>query len=242
MRAFVKFLLTAVGLVLISIGVVVIVLGLQAEKALKAGMERTLTHVFQAPVTIEDVNLSLADPAVHIKGIELANPDGFREDHALRFEVVEVRFNAASLLSRAPEITEVKLLGGHVNLRHELGEGTNLQCLIASARRLPQHASVTGPQGAKRAFRIDSLFCDGAKIDLSADMVPGGKLPINVPPFSLSDVDGENPMTTAEIGVLTIRTLMKQAVSLQGVLRPVAEMLEQELGPEPEEGGAHSAS
>ncbi|MCP4645134.1 MAG: hypothetical protein GY851_32130 [bacterium] len=229
MKSCFKTIVALIGLVLIVIGVGAILIATQVERTVKASLEKSLTYVYQTPVVIDEVQVSVLDGSVTALGLTVANPPGFVEAPAMRFGRVIVRFDMPSLLSSSPTIEEIRLEELKVNLRYELREGTNLGQLAKNADRLHNTESKDTPRGAKRSFVVKEVRVEEARIDLSANVLPLSSIEMKVSPFSLNEIDNDTPVRMSEMSVVFIRNLLTEGVTLKGALKPVGERLRSEF-------------
>lgn len=229
MRSFLKFLITALGLVLVLIGVGAVLAGLQAERTLKSGLERTLSYVFLAEATVETVDVAFLERSVEVKGLTLANPANFREGTAIQCDSIVATIDPRTLISDNPTITKVMLEGTTLNIRYELGDGTNLKQLAENAARLSGEEDATAPRGARRSFLIEELRCEGAQVELSANVLPASSMSMEVAPFVLADVGDDRPITTAELSVVVLRSFLRETMSFKGLAKPVVDLLRREF-------------
>ena len=231
-----KVVLIGAGLLLVLVGVVIVLSLLQAHTVWKPGLEKTLSHALQTEVTVESLTVSLLNHVVEVRGLVIPNPEGFREGPAMTFDRILIDYDPTSLLMGTMQVKQMTLEGTELHIRHELRDGINLRRLAKNAARLGEQPDADAPEGAGRRFVIRELRCEETDVDLSANMIPGASVSVTIEPFKLENVGSEDPVTTAELSVVVIRSLLRELLDLRGLAQPVVELLKP--GAESEPAGA----
>jgi hypothetical protein len=246
-----KIIIAAIGLVLILVAIGALLAATQIEKAAKTGIEGTLSHVFMTDVTVESVELSALGQSLDIRGLHVKNPATFKTAAAMEFKRVLVEVDGKTLFSRTPTIKRVLIKEPIMHLRYELAEGTNLGMLAKHAGRLaeaedsqdetPEKPAKEEEPGARIGFRVEELRCEGAKVALSTNLIPLSGVELDVADFTLNNLSKDRPVTTAETCAIFIRSLLRETLSVKGLLRPVADRIRKETH-EPAPDSAESPS
>jgi uncharacterized protein involved in outer membrane biogenesis len=227
MRAFLKFSFIALGLVLIALGLSAILFVSRAQVA-RHGLEETLTYCFGAETSVESLAIAPSLDAVELKGLTVANPPNFPEGTAITAEKIRISFDLASLLQETPTLSLIRVEGAHFHLRHSLGQGVNLGQLAKHAVDLA--GSTDGPRGAQRKVIINRLEVEDAKLSLDNALLPEDALALEVPSIAIDDVGGDAPISTGQAGAEILQRVLSESLSLQGVMKPLADALQNELG------------
>ena len=91
-------------------------------------------------------------------------------------------------------------------------------------RYLRQRGS--GPSdGPGREFIIQELRCEGATVAMSSNLVPSSGVKVEVAPFTMTEISNSQPISTADLSAVFIRSLIRQTLSTKGLLRPIADLL-----------------
>jgi hypothetical protein len=228
-KALLKFLVTAIGLVLILCGVALVLVGVHFDQNLKRGVERSLAFIYQTQVTIEGVQFVPSQAAVELIGLAIQNPEPFQEGTAMYFGSVLSELDLGSVFTSTPAIRRVLVRDAHVRLRYEPGSGTNLGRLADNAARLKERADSNAPPGVRRKFVINELRCESAQLSLSSNLVPVSGLEFALEPFTLTDLKSGSPVATADVCVVFVRSLLREGISVRGIMKPVAEAISREL-------------
>ncbi|MDK1021835.1 MAG: hypothetical protein QGD90_09400 [Candidatus Hydrogenedentes bacterium] len=213
MKSFVKFALTSVGLVLILIGVIGIFVLTQAQDFLTKAVDEVLTEAFGSSASVKLVSLNPANRTLVLHEFALANPEGFAPGDALRCARVELRLKPRTFLTDTPAIEMMDIEGADIHYRYELGRGTNIAAL---ARTLSEKPVEDAP-----AFKVEKLRCRDAKIHFSANIIPGPDLALNVVTIRLENLENGAPITTAQAASIFLRSVLKETLTIKGLLGPV---------------------
>ncbi len=222
MKSALKTVMIVVGLVLIGISVGAVVITTQMEDRICDRLAARLARDFGTEVSLEEVRLVPWRRGVELIGLTIANPPQFKEGHALRFERILVQPVLRTLFSDTLTLSRVVLEGAEVNLRYELGDGTNLGRL---GRQAADRAA-TNPEG--RHVRVRECRCEGAKVRLKANLLPTPAVPIKIAPFTMKELDEDRPVSTPKLAAVFVESLVLEIVTLKGLLRPVGNLLRKE--------------
>jgi hypothetical protein len=221
MRSFLKFVMTGIGLVLILLGVAALLVFTQAQDILGVRVGGVVSDALGTEARVGGVGIDPRARAVVLRDFALKNPAGFAEGDALTAGRVMVVFSLRSLLAKQPAVARVELRDAHVYNRYELGRGTNLAALAR------QYAAAPADTGAQ--FTVGKIVCEGGKLHLSTNLLPGASVPINLAKIEMEDVAHGKPVTTEYATSLFLRTLLKEVLTLKGLGSSVYETIGAEL-------------
>ena len=244
MRAGLKFLMIALGLFLIGIAVLLVLLAGPLEKLARAQVETRLGEIYGTKVSIGRARFSATPIALTVEDIVVYNPPGFVESPALNCKTLILLPDLPTLLTEHPRLRTIRREGVEMHLRHELGEGTNIGKLsnaaetFAAARQAeeteaqPQAeaAPPTPAAPAKRRLAVDKIECAGARLNLSASLVPLSSAALDIEPFTVELEEGA--VSVPKVAGIILRSLVKKSVTVNGLLRPLSELLQEELSKE----------
>lgn len=220
MKGCLKTCLIIAGILLILGAVASLLLASQAGAYLKGGVEAALTAAAGAPATIERFEILPLRQCIHIQGLAVNNPPGWKSEPAMTVDSVLVTFDAKSLFSKTPRITCVDVQGATVNLRYDLTRGWNLAQLAKTAPDVPGEQTAAIPRPARKAFRVEECRCRDIKVCLVGALLPGKMLNLNVAPFNLTDFK-EQPVTIAQSTGIFLRSVLTETLTLKGLLKPI---------------------
>ena len=66
-------------------------------------------------------------------------------------------------------------------------------------------------------------------MDIAANFIPVSSVRLDVAPFTLTDLSSNTPVSTTQLGTLFIRSVLREALSVRGLMRPIADKLNEEL-------------
>jgi hypothetical protein len=230
LRFLVKSLITGTGLVLVLFGVIALFLATQLNSSVKSGIERSLSHIYQAEVRVDGVAFVLSQGALDLEGVTIFNPEPFKEGPAVEIGHVHLEFVPSTLVSRTPVIRNVTLHDALVHVRLETGHGTNLGRLDANASRLSGGSVAGAPAAARRKFVIREFRSDAARVEFSSNILPVTSVGMDVQPFTMSELSSTKSVSTIDVCILFVRNVLQEGISLKGVLGPVADRLRAEFG------------
>jgi uncharacterized protein involved in outer membrane biogenesis len=238
MKGILRGTMTAVGLVLIAIALAALLLVFQGGSAIKNAAAGMLSRAYGAEAQIESVDLDPLNGEIAIRGLSIANPPGFSTGDAVRLERVDLRADVKSLLTKNPVFEEIVLRDALLNVRYEAGAGVNLQKLLRNAR---ERAEGGGGEGAGQtqggSYLVRELRSEGARVQVSANLLPGSQAEFEVKPFAFSNVSSENPLGASELAAKVLGGYIQEMLGLKGLLSPIASFFEDAAAPEEEEPG-----
>lgn len=230
MRFLLKTVITGTGLVLIFIGVAALFLLTQLDGAVRSAIERSLSYIYQTQVHVDKVTFVISQGAMDLEGLIISNPEPFKEGPAVEISHVHLEFEPSSLLTRTPVIEKVTLHNARVYLRLETGHGTNLGRLDANASRLSGETDTAAPPTARRKFVIREFRSDAARVEFSSNILPVSSVGMDVEPFTMNELSSTKPVSTIDVCVLFMRNVLKEGLSIKGLLGPAADRLRAEFG------------
>lgn len=215
-----KGVLIAVGTVLILAAVAALLLLTRAGTYTTDIVADALTRAAKVEVRVDEVRILPLRRTVEIQGLTLMNPPSFKPKPAIEVARLALQVDLRTLFSTSPRVEQAVVDGAHVHIRYKLGKGTNLGALATRASEAGEEA---------RSFVIDEFRCQGAKVSLSANVVPVSSLSFELAPFALSGDVGTRPLTTGELTAIFLRTVLHETVTVKGLLRPVGNLIRDEI-------------
>ena len=235
MGSFLRVLVTATGLILVAAAIVALLAATQWQRVTKTGLERSFSLVLGADTTIDQVALLPHQGGVVFRGFTVMNPPEFETEPALHFDQVEIFFDWDTLFSSTPTISLIRLHGGEVNYRYDLGRGSNMAGLTATEDepKSPETAdghSIRWPSiTPERRFLIERIEVGQTTLRFGSNLAPVNLPSLEVSPFELRDIAEDRPVSTPYLLAVLVQNLAGEALGLRGLLGPVSEMLESEV-------------
>ena len=159
----------------------------EAALGIEAAAEELLTRAVGTEVTIESIDVALADGELTILGLTVANPAGFHTPHALEASEVRVAMELASLLEDTVVIREITV--EKPLLAYEVGpEGSNLEALQRNAESFAGSGEGTSGTAPTRKILIENLHVRGGKVAASAVFLEGKSWKVPLPDIHLRNL------------------------------------------------------
>lgn len=221
MKGCLKTALIVVGCGLILTAIVMLVVVTRADTYAKGIIEASARYATGTNITVERVRFLPAKQSVEILGVVIENPPPYKSGPAVTIPRILVSFDIKTLFSRTPTVTRVLVEGAQVAVRYRLGEGTNVGALTKIVEAPP-----TDKPPSNRRFVIKEFECKGTQVSLATNALPLSGVFFDVAPFTLKDDVGEQAVTTAELTRIFLNTLVREALSVKGLLKPVSGAIE----------------
>ena len=147
-----KMLVLPVAVVTFVIVAAVISIHLFGGRALKLGIEKVGTDTLKVDVTVEKVSFSVTGGWLKLKGLKVANPEGYEYENLLELGSGEVEMNIKSLLTDKIVIENITLDNVSLVIEQKEIVHNNLQEILDS---LPT------PEEEKTQARIEHMLTTG---------------------------------------------------------------------------------
>ena len=149
--------------------------------------EELLTQAVGTKVAIASIDVALIEGEMTIRGLTVANPEGFRTEHAFEADEVRIAVELGTLLEDAVVIREIAVEKPLVT--YELGpDGSNLEALQRNVE------SATGPGKASRRdaptrqILVEDLYIRGGRVAASAVFLKGKSWKVPLPDIHLENI------------------------------------------------------
>lgn len=229
-----KSIVIVIGLILIAGAIGSLLLMTQVDTWLRDGVASGLQYVTRTDLQLKRVQILPLRQAIVITDLAIGNPATFKTGAAVKVPKLTVEFDTKTLFSRTPVIKKITMEAPEVTLRYELGQGTNLGALLgAITQKTPPsganaHANAPAEPPSHRLFKVQELHCEQGRMSLSANLVPAS-VDMVLPAFSITDL-GATPLGVGDITAVALRSVLRETLSVKGLLNPVAAKIQQELG------------
>ena len=224
MKAALKFGFTALGLFLIALGIGGLVVYTQAEKFASRSLSEILTNSFAAEAHVEKISIAPTKKALILHNLSLKNPPNFKEGDAFTSRRVILRMDPFSLLTRNPVIDQATFMDSEVHYRYELAQGTNIGNL---ARKLENFAELD-PTPIR--FVVNKVRCRDANVTFSTNLIPKSQMDMSVMSVELDEINGNKPVSTSKAASIFLKGIMRETLTLNGLLDPIVNQLRKETG------------
>lgn len=206
--------LAIAGVALVIIGFVVVTLFL--DSAVKRGVELVGPKITKVSVNLDRVSLSLFSGSGTVKGLVVANPEGFKTPSAISVGTATLALKPTSVLSDKVVIHKIELVAPEITFEGGFG-GNNLSKLLANINETTgggtNAAAETESEGASKKLQVDDFLIRGAKLNVSITGMGGKMIPVTLPEIHLSNLgQGPDGITAAELTKVVLSSVEKYAI------------------------------
>jgi len=208
--------LLIVGVVIIAvIAVVAFLLVSNLDSLIGKVIEKRGSEVTQTSVRVSGVDISLSDGRGSIKGLEIANPDGFNARTAFSLADITIDLDIKSVRENPFVIDEVHIRAPVVYAEITKTGATNIDELL---KRVQNYAAGRGGESAESdkeatRIRIERFVFEKGSIEIDASALGLEKRTIELPEFRLDDVGGANGASAGEIARIILTTVAGKTTS-----------------------------
>lgn len=199
---------TIVGLLLVLVVGSFIYFASNLDGIVKTMVETYGSEATGTKVSLGSVELDLSGGMVSFAELSVANPDGFKTQHAIRLAGVRLAVDPATLNKDLIVIKEI-VIDEPVVTYEQAGAGSNLDQIKENVGRGDTESSeYTGPK-----IIIEKLTFTGGKVHVSADGVLNEDLSTELPAFTLYDIGkAQGGATPDEIAAEVTKGLTSEAL------------------------------
>lgn len=196
------------------------------DAVVEKGIETVGTQMAKVEVTIDGVGLSLFSGKGAIRGLQVANPKGYRAPRAIKVERALVVLQPLSVFSDRIVIHSVVVQAPEIHYETRAGK-TNLDVIQANVE-----AAITADTGTKtgpgRKLQIDSLVVRDAKLYWYGDAPDAEPTLLILKEIHLKDLGaGPEGITGAELARRLTAAITRDAAA--AVLRGLAARIKEGL-------------
>jgi hypothetical protein len=205
-----KLLLSAVVVIVVTIGMVVYYVATNLDSLVKAAIEKYGSQATQTAVRVESVAIQLTDGAGTLRGVTVANPPGFATTLAFSLGEIHTRIDPRSVTKDTIVIDEVTIRAPRVFYEMNAEHHGNLNLLKdnlgtgASAKHKNADKQV---EGKPIKLHIRHLLMKEATLEAKIVPLNNKQLNLQLPLLELSNLRG----TPAEISKQVLSQLIDQA-------------------------------
>ncbi|MFO7915154.1 MAG: hypothetical protein R6U43_05630 [Candidatus Krumholzibacteriales bacterium] len=224
-------------LIILAVIVVVIAAGIwllfSNLNSMVAGMiEKYGSEATQTSVTVSEVDISISDSKGSIKGLNVANPEGFAGASAFDMDNITLDINVESLRSSPMIMEEIRVMAPVVYAEFTGGGSSNINQLRGNVE---EYTAGKGDEAEtekeqKRLIIRKFIFEEG-EIEVDATALGAGKRTVTLPEIRMTDIGGEEGATPGEIAAIILKSVAGKAVS-QVANSELKSIIEKNLGGE----------
>lgn len=182
-------MMRTLGILLALILIVAVVAGVFVSQRIdgwvKDGIETYGPLYTGVPVSVEGVSLSLLSGRGEIRGLEVANPEGYEGDYAIRVGRLAIELRPLGVLDDPVIVDVIEIEGAEVHAETRDLRGTNLQTILRNVREAtPPPAEDDEAPG--RQLIIERLTLTATRGSVTAPRV--GNVAVQVPDLELTEI------------------------------------------------------
>lgn len=193
-------------IVLAALGVIAyFVLSNPLGRLVKLAVEGFGPDIMQADIRVESVNISTTDGRGKLIGLKLGNPKGFKTDHALKADKIDIVIEPASIAQNVLVLHKVLIDAPHIN--YESGKnGTNFDAIQRNVESyLGKGKGAKENKGDGKKMIIDSFIIRNAKVNYN------NTVDLSLPDIELHNIGKKtNGATSAQVTGAIIAELNKK--------------------------------
>lgn len=213
MKRLFKLFYFVLAAILVLFLVIVVAVGLFANRALKVAVETAGTKALNVGVTVGEVDLSILSGTLGLENLMINNPPGYQHDKLLELSQANITVDTRSLLSDVVNIKDIRLDGAKVVLEQRGISGNNLQDII---KQLPTKQDQPSEPGGKK-LHIDTLEITNTQVSVKLLPVPGkiDTIPLKLGTIKLTNLGDDNDLDTVTL-TRTILLAIAGGIAQQG--------------------------
>jgi len=166
---------------------------------IKSGVEKAASTALGVPVTIKDIDLSILQGHIGIKGLIVKNPPGYANETLLELGEAVVNLDIGSLISNTVKIKLIKLDGTQMTMEQK-GLTNNLKEVLD---KMPKEGTAEKPAAEEKGknLNIDKLEITNTKVRVKLLPVPGkaDTMSLDIDPIIMTDLGTDKKLKTSEL-------------------------------------------
>lgn len=181
-----------VGLLVVVVGGTLVYLVFNSGNLIKQAIETLGPEYLGTTVTVDSVNLSIAEGTGEIYGLVIGNPRGFDGDYAMRLNLIKVVLDPAAISEELIVVKHLIIDGADIAAEVK-GRDSNLQALLATIEQTTGSTETVSEPEIK--IIIDKLDFTNARTSVVSDFL--GNAELDIPDIYLTDIGRKSDGVTA---------------------------------------------
>lgn len=204
-------------IVLLLIGGVIF-LTLNIDSIIKKGVETAGPKMLKAPVTLDDVDISLFSGKGSLSGLTIGNPQGFTSEYAFKLGETALELDIRSVTSEKIHIRSLIIDSPEIMYEGGIAKKNNLSRLHANIKEMlksPEKKEVSAESGetkSAKSIQIDYIKLSGGKVHADTGIPSIKPFTVALPAVELRDI-GKNSDATISDALQQILELLNDSVS-----------------------------
>jgi hypothetical protein len=202
---------TAIGIVLVAGVVAWFLWSLDARVA--RAIEEQGTRIVGTRVRVGSVHIDLAAGKGTIRGLRVANPEGYSATDAIALAQIELAIDARSLREQPFRITQVRVGDSTVNFEVRPDGGSNLEYLTRQISHGSGEKEPPAAKGEPQRIAIGEFTFAGGEMSVTRPDVDQPDR-VELPDLEMHDLGGARGATGGEIGEQIARAFTRRAIAV----------------------------
>ncbi|GAB6082046.1 hypothetical protein JCM30471_09600 [Desulfuromonas carbonis] len=198
------------------------------DALVKRGIESEGSRAAGTRVTVAGVQIDLDQARGTIRGLDVANPDGFSAQPLFALGEISLQLEPASITGNLPTLEEIRIIAPRLRFELNSRGESNLdrfnQGLASGSRGSTTETSAAGEKRLR--IRTLTIADAGAEIDLSA--IGQKSYSGTLPPIVLHEIGGSAGVTGEELAKIVFAAMTK-ALKKEATRRGIDALIEQKL-------------
>lgn len=210
-----KIIIVVAAIVLIVVVAAVVYLLTNINSLVANAIEKHGSAVTETRVRVAGVEIALRQGRGTIKGLRVANPNGFKAGDAFTLGDITADIDVKSVRSNPITLDEIRIQAPIVSAEITKSGRSNIDEL---RKRVQAHTGQKAKDGGDakgktRRMRIKRFVFEKGRVEIDASALGLEKQTITLPEIQLSDVGGKNGAPPDEIAKIILAALVKKVTS-----------------------------
>ncbi len=204
-----KKILIAVLVIVVLIVVAVALLFSNLDSIVAKAIEVNGSNVTKTDVRVAGVDLSLREGRGTIKGLTVANPEGFEAPEAFALGEITLDIDVQSLRGEPIVIDEIRIEAPVVNAEITKTGASNIEKIRENVKAYTAGGTEQS-SGQAKLMRIKSFVFEQGRVEVDVSALGLENRTIDLPEIRLNDVGGERGAPPDEIAKIILAAVAKQ--------------------------------
>ena len=226
--------LGVVAVIIVAVAILIFVGISKIDDVVVAAVERAGTNITGTEVTLDEADISLRSGEGALRGLHIANPEGFSDREAFNLEEISFRLDLQSLRDQVFRIEEIQVVNPQALVEMNAEGKSNFDVIRSNMNRhRPPAREVENEYAEPKRMRVGLFHTEDGRVETDATAMGAGSSTVELPPVRLEDIGGENGFTGEELGNAIMEALGDQVLQVaveEELKRLVDENLKGEAG------------
>jgi hypothetical protein len=181
------------------------------DAIVERAIERYGSEITGTAVRVASVDISLSSGRGTVRGLSIANPEGFSRDSAFELGEIALQIDVATVASSPVVIDEIRIGAPAVLFEVNQAGAANIDVIRKNAAR--GEAAAPEEEGEPLRLAIRQFSLNRGEIHADANAVGGEEAELKLPPLAQSRIGGSRGATPDEIGRILVVALTRQVAT-----------------------------